>query len=311
MNTVFFNSNFTDEDRRKRLYEGEVFVFSPIPSSIKLCEFARELIQEAFAPLEPKEAEYKLSTQEYVAILARLKPKFVHHPAAKQFLRGILEELGCDPTKTYFDVPRLKSIPHAGHHSSGLTYAIHAHRDTWYSAPFCQQNWWLPIYDIGSASALAFHPRYWSQPVLNGSAKFNHYRWNKYARKAAADDPEKYLQDQPCPEEPIEIEPQLRLICPAGGILLFSGAQLHSAVPNTSGQTRFSIDFRTVHLDDVLAKVGALNIDSAATGTSLRDFLRGTDFSRIPDEIAGLYDTEPLTDGELIFKPQVPGDGLR
>jgi hypothetical protein len=306
MNTVFFNSTLTDEERRRRLYEGELFVFSPLASSLKLCEFARELIQEAFAPLDPREAEYKLPTQEYIAILARLKPTFVHHSKSKQLIQRMLEEMGAELDKTYFDVPRLKTIPHAGNHPSGLTYAIHPHRDTWYSAPFCQLNWWLPIYDIGSASALAFHPRYWSQPVRNGSSKFNHYRWNKYGRKAAADDPEKYLQDQPCPEEPVELEPQVRLICPAGGILLFSGAQLHSAVPNTSGQTRFSIDFRTVHIDDVKAKVGAPNIDSAATGTTLRDFLRGTDFAGIPDDIVALYDSEPVTDGELVFQPEIP-----
>jgi hypothetical protein len=306
MNTVFFNSTVGDEERRKRLYEGEVFVFSPLPSSLGLCQFARELIQEAFAPLEPREAEYKLPTEKYIAILSRLKPTFVHHPKCKQLIQGILEEMGADLDKTYFDVPRLKSIPHAGSHPSGLTFAIHPHRDMWYSAPFCQQNWWLPVYDIDSTSALAFHPRYWSQPVRNGSSRFNHYRWNKYARKSAADDPEKYTQEQPHPEEPLDLEPTVRLICPPGGILLFSGAQLHSAVPNTSGQTRFSIDFRTVHMDDVLAKAGAPNIDSAATGTSLRDFLRGTDFSRISDEIAGLYDSEPLVDGDLIFKPEMP-----
>jgi hypothetical protein len=31
---------------------------------------------------------------------------------------------------------------------------------------------------------------------------------------------------------------------------------VHSSVPNTSGLTRFSIDFRTVHVDDVVAKRG-------------------------------------------------------
>jgi hypothetical protein len=311
MSTVFFNSAVSDEERRRRLYGGDLFVFAPLPSSVALCKFTRELINEAFAPYDPQEAEYKLPTQEYIAILARLKPTFVHHTKSQQLIRRLLEDLGADLDKTYFDVPRLKTIPHAGNHPSGLTYAIHPHRDTWYSAPFCQQNWWLPVFDIGSASALAFHPRYWTQPVRNGSNKFNHYRWNKYARKAAADDPEKYNQEQPHPEEGIDLDTQLRLICPAGGILLFSGAQLHSAVPNTSGQTRFSIDFRTVHMDDVLAKAGAHNIDSAATGTTLRDFQRGTDFSRISDETAGLYDSEPLTDGELIFRPESPASVSR
>ena len=71
---------------------------------------------------------------------------------------------------------------------------------------------------------------------------------------------------------------------------------------------RCSIDFRTVHLDDVLGQIGAPNVDSAATGTSLRDFLHVTDFSRVPNEIAELYDTEPVADGELIFGPPPAGE---
>ena len=37
------------------------------------------------------------------------------------------------------------------------------------------------------------------------------------------------------------------VILPAPGeVLLFSGAQLHASIPNTSGRARFSVDFRTV-----------------------------------------------------------------
>lgn len=302
MHTIYFDSDMREKERRQYLYEGQLFVYSRRPSVLALCEFTRELIQEAFGSINPREAQHYLPAEQYVSILARLKPKFVHHPTSKQLLQNVLQDLGCDMEKTYFDVPRLKSVTHGGEQRSGLTLAIHPHRDTWYSAPFCQLNWWLPVYPIGMNSALAFHPRYWNEPVRNGSSKFNHYQWNKYARKAAADDFEEYTQNQPHPEESIEQDPQVRVICPVGGVILFSGAQLHSAVPNTSGKTRFSIDFRTVHLDDVVAKSGAPNVDSAATGTTLRDFMRGTDLARIPDDIITLYDDQPFQDGELIFQ---------
>jgi hypothetical protein len=95
---------------------------------------------------------------------------------------------------------------------------------------------------------------------------------------------------QPKPEEPIEAEPQIRVIVPVGGILIFSAAQMHSTVPNTSGRTRFSIDFRTVHLDDVVARAGAENIDSQCSGTTLRDFLRVADLAHIPENLVSLYD---------------------
>jgi hypothetical protein len=100
----------------------------------------------------------------------------------------------------------------------------------------------------------------------------------------------------------MELDPQIRVICPVGGVILFSAAQMHSSVPNTSGKTRFSIDFRTVHLDDAVAKQGASNIDSACTGTVMRDLLKGADLSsKISDEIISLYDDGTGDKGELVY----------
>jgi hypothetical protein len=110
-------------------------------------------------------------------------------------------------------------------------------------------------------------------------------------------------RDQPRPEEPVELYPQTRIVCKAGGIILFSGSQLHSTVPNTAGSARFSIDFRTVHMDDVTGKKGAPNIDSACTGTTLRDFMRAADLAQMPEESVLPYDQEPPGDGVLVFRP--------
>jgi hypothetical protein len=68
---------------------------------------------------------------------------------------------------------------------------------------------------------------------------------------------------------------------------------MHSSVPNTSGRTRFSIDFRTVNLDDVAARRGAPNVDSVCTGTTMGDYLRATDFAHVPEEYFSLYEVQP------------------
>jgi hypothetical protein len=303
MNTIFFDSNMSDEVRRQHLYNGQLFVFSPCPSSVALCEFAREMIEEAFGSLDPTTAQYNMSVEQYVAILAELKPKFIHHPKSKQFIQRILKELGCDLNKTYFDVPRMRTATSDGYLTSGIAYAFHPHRDTWYSAPPCQLNWWLPIYDIQPENAMAFHPRYWNHPVRNGSSRYNYYEWNKDSRRNAAKHIKTDTRDQPRPEEPLELDPQIRIVCRVGGIILFSGAQMHSTVPNSSGHTRFSIDFRTVHIDDVVSKRGAPNIDSACMGTTLRDFLGGPNLCRISEDIVLFYDDEPSTQGEFVFQP--------
>ena len=83
--------------------------------------------------------------------------------------------------------------------------------------------------------------------------------------------------------------------------MLFSAAQLHSTVPNTCGVTRYSIDFRTVHLDDVCSRNGAPNIDSACTGTTLRDYIRAADFAHLPEEAIALY--HDGTESEYVPSP--------
>jgi hypothetical protein len=136
--TVYFDSTTDDEERRKRLYNGALFVLPPSSSSLALCEFAREMIREAFGPLDPLKAQYSLPVEEYANILSRLKPKFIHHPNSKLFIQSILREHGCDLDRTYFDVPRMRTSTSDNYLTSGIAYAWHPHRDTWYSAPQCQ-----------------------------------------------------------------------------------------------------------------------------------------------------------------------------
>src|SRR6266576_704042 len=175
MTTIHFNSEFDDEVRRQHLYEGELFVFAPRPSSVALCQFADELIRDAFGNLSPEKAQYSLPVEEYAAILSRLKPQFIHHPKSKEFIRAILNDVGCDLNKTYFDVPRMRTSTSDGYLTTGIAYTWHPHRDTWYSAPQCQINWWMPIYGIEDNDGVAFHPYYWNHPVQNDSHRYNYY----------------------------------------------------------------------------------------------------------------------------------------
>lgn len=301
MNTVYVDSPADDLKRRNALYAGQLFVYSPRPSTEALCALGREMAEEAFAPHHPTVAQYHMPVEQYAAVLADLKPRFIHHPRAKQLIQALLADLGCDRDQTYFDVPRMRSATAEGYLTAGLAYAFHPHRDTWYSAPHCQLNWWLPMYEIQSDNALAFHPHYWDRPIKNGSSEYNYYKWNAESRRVAAEQIKTDTRKQPRPEEPMELNPQVRVICQPGGLIIFSAAQMHSTVPNTSSYTRFSIDFRTVHLDDVKARHGAPNIDSASTGTVLRDFLRVSDLSRIPDEFVSLYDDDTSREGVLVF----------
>jgi hypothetical protein len=302
MTTVFFDAAFSDEVRRQHVYAGELFAFSPRPSTLALRDFARELLEEAFAPRDPRQAQFDMPVEEFAAVLSELKPRFIHHPRSKVLLQGILRELGCDLSQTYFDVPKMRSMAHGDYLKAGIALAFDPHRDSWFASPLCQQNWWIPIYDIGPDDSMAFHPRYWTEPVRNGSNEYNQYEWNRTARTTASQQIKTDTRKIPRPEEPIELDPQVRLIPQPGGLILFSGAQLHSTVPNTAGRTRFSIDFRTVHLDDIINMRGAPNVDSAPTGTTLWELMRADDFSRMPENVIRLYDPDPPESG-LVFEP--------
>jgi hypothetical protein len=293
MHTIHVDSMLDDDARRERLYDGDLFVYSPRPSTKALVEFAAGMAEEAFGSLDPETAQYEMSVESYAALLADLKPRFIHHPESKRLIIEMLIDLGCDPEKVYFDVPRMRTSTAQGYLTTGIAYAFHPHRDTWYSAPFCQLNWWLPIYPITADNGLAFHPRYWYTPVKNGSGVYNYAEWNATSRKIAASQIGTDTRVQPKPEEEVELDPQIRPLCEPGGIILFSGAQLHSSVPNTSSKTRFSIDLRTVHVDDAAAGIGAPNIDSACTGTTMGDYLRCSDLGHLPDTLIAEYDTPP------------------
>jgi hypothetical protein len=288
--TVLSNPDITDDERRRCLYSGQVPVYPASSESLALVEHARSLIAEAFGTMDPQTAQYDMPVEDFAALLAELKPKFIHHPESKELIRALLASFGCDIEQTYFDVPRMRTSTSNDYLTSGISYAFHPHRDTWYSAPFSQLNWWMPIYPVLPENVMAFHPRYWGDPVRNGSRRYNYYDWTENSRPNAAQHITSDTREQPKPEEPVQLHPQVRVVPEVGGVMLFSGNQLHSTVPNTSGRTRFSIDFRTVNLDDVRSRREAPNFDSECSGTTLRDFLRAKDFERINEKIALDYE---------------------
>src|SRR5262245_4748667 len=104
MTTVFANAQVSDDARRAQLYGGQVFVYGATPASRALIEFTRQLIADAFGRRDPQTAQFDLPVEEFAALLADLKPRFIHHPRCKELLPALLEEFGCELEKTYFDV---------------------------------------------------------------------------------------------------------------------------------------------------------------------------------------------------------------
>ena len=289
MCAVHFDPDLADDPRREALFAGDLLVYSPGPAATALCRFARDLLEEAFHPLAPETAQHQLPVRDYARIAAELKPRFIHHPESKRLLRALLRERGCDALATHFDVPRLRSSTSHGYLTTGIAYAFHPHRDTWYSAPLCQINWLLPVFPITRDNGLAFHPRYFDRSVKNGSRRYDYDEWNRTSRFSAAEQIGVDRRIQPRPEEELDLSDELRIVGAPGSLVVFSAAQLHASVANFSGRTRYSIDFRTVHAGDVLSGRGAPNRDAECSGSSLGDFLRCGDLAHFPDETVARY----------------------
>ncbi|WP_018634711.1 hypothetical protein [Parafrankia elaeagni] len=304
MTAIFADAAMPDDRRRTLIYQGNIFVVAPNAATLALTEFARGLLEEVFSPHHPTRAQYEMPVERFVEIFGPVKPRFIHHPRTKDLVRDVVEQLGADLAETYIDVPRLRGVTSDGYLTAGAGYAFPLHRDVWWSAPLAQINWWLPIYDFEAESSMAFHPHYWEKGISNGSEEFNYYVYNATGRAQAAQHISRDTRKQPGPREPVQPDPQLRVVCPVGGIIGFSAAQMHSTVPNTSGRTRFSIDFRTVNVSDLREGRSAPNVDSYCEGTSLRDFRRGTDGAQVPGELVARYDSGEVPEGAvLVYEP--------
>ena len=159
----------------------------------------------------------------------------------------------------------------------------------------------MPIYAIEVGNVMVFHPRYFDEVVSNMSSGYNYYEWNTKYRAAASSNVSADTRPLPGPVQEVDISHPLVFVPPVGGLIEFSGQHLHSSVPNQTGRTRMSIDFRTVHIGDIEAGRGAANVDVACTGSSIRDFIRASDLAPMPERIVALFHDGTEDRGDLQY----------
>ncbi len=303
MVNVHIDPSFDDEERRRLIFAGDVVIYTNAPEVAEFAAFARGLVTDVMAPHEPTAVHASRSPEQLAEILIDFKPEFIHHPESIAHVRRITSALGASPDTLYADVPKLRTAFPAGGLSTGIAYAFQPHRDTWYGAPQQQINWWLPVWPAAANNVMEFYPRRFGNAVGNNSREYNYYQANVWRTRIKEFSGGKDVRVHPAPLQPLDDdEPRLCLVPPVGGIMLFSGDQLHATVPNTSDATRYSIDFRTVHLADVHSGRGAPGVDVACTGTALRDFHRLSDNAGFSEDDVAPYDTAGA-EGVKVFVP--------
>ena len=301
---VHIDPLFDDEERRRRLFVGDVIVYTHLPEIAEFAAFTRRLITAAFAPDEPTKVHARRGPAELADLLIEFKPRFIHHPDSMAHVRRITAALGAARQDTYADVPKLRTAFPAGGLATGIAYAFQPHRDTWYGAPPQQVNWWMPVWPAAENNVMEFYPRWFGKAIANSSGEYNYYQANAWRGHIKDFSGGQDSRVHPAPLRPLaDDEYRLCLVPPVGGIMLFSGDQLHASIPNTSSVTRYSIDFRTVHAADVHAGRGAPRADVACVGTALRDFHRLTDGAEFTEADVAPYDTEGA-EGVKVFVPR-------
>jgi len=275
---TIFNFGGSDDERRRLLFDGALLFSSATPATTALTQHAQELVQEAFGDIDPLHAQEQLEVECFIELVGPLKTRFTNGDTTKQLVRDYMVSLGMNLKDTYFDVPRLRIVPHSGYLTAGVSYAYKAHRDQWYGGPWQQLNYWMPVWPVTTENAMVMYPLRWDRPCENSSGDFDYDEWTNVHRPAATKQVTTDTRKHPLPLEELPTSEELRFAAESGDVLIFAGAQLHATAPNLSDSTRFSIDFRTVSLDDLEQGRGAPNIDSAAKGTTLIDYLRADDF---------------------------------
>jgi len=289
----------TPAELRQRIYDGNLVVLTRLQSLQEFVDYTREELTDLFKPHDPEHVHEFIDPPAMAKLLGAWKPRFIHADKSKKLVRAIIEEAGFPAEQTHYDLPKPRTSFPAGHLTTGVAFAFPWHRDTWYSAPAQQVNWWLPVFPVREDNAMSFDLAKFARPVPNSSDAFDYYE-NNAKRSTTATQVTKERQARP---GALDHHPDQELIVlPAPGeVLLFSGTQLHASIPNTSGRARFSVDFRTVHVADLLAGHGAPLVDVHCTGTAIRDFINVADESSFDEQLVQDLFGPPPEDAILVF----------
>jgi hypothetical protein len=299
MPAILTDPEIPAEELRQRLYSGDLVILTRLEALSEFVDYMRGELTDLFAPHDPEHVHEHIEPAEMAKILGSWKPRWIHAERSRDLVRAIITEAGFGAEYTHYDVPKPRTSFPMGHLTTGIAFAFPWHRDVWYSAPAQQINWWLPVFPVRETNAMSFDLSGFGRAVPNTSGGFDYYANNAH-RVNTAKSVGKETQSRP---GAVDHAAELEVIpLPAPGqVLLFSGAQLHTSIPNTSGLARYSVDFRTVDTRDLQSGRGARLADVYCTGTAIRDFVSVKDESAFDEEfVRSLYGAPP-EDAMLVF----------
>ena len=267
------------------LYRGEVFHLPANAASLALVDRARAELSGAVSaalgegvPFDVRQAHALLSPDAFFAAMGVVRRRIYLEPEGHELVRDVVASLGFDLASLAFDPARLRVIAHRGHENPAAAPVYTAHRDVWYGHPPSLVTWWLPLDDLAEEETFVFYPDSFARAVPNDSEVFDYAEWVRqgWSLKIGWQDPESSKKARyPGVVGAIEPGPAEGFSCRRGDVLLFSGGHFHGTRPQATGRTRYSLDFRTVDLDDARVGRGAPNVDDRSRGSALPDYVQG------------------------------------
>lgn len=263
---------------RERLYSGAVHQGNSTAASREAVQAALRVLETELGTKDVRMAHTHFTPDEFFRRIGNVRHKLFMEDEWHERVRQIASETGFDPSQIAFDPIRLRVISSGGHNNPRSRAVYYPHRDTWYSHPQGIITWWIPLHDLGADETFEIYPERFNTVVPNDSEVFDYDDWVRDGwelkigwQKKTSGETARYptVIGEPSRGPAQQVQSQ------AGDNLLFAGAHFHATRPLENGTTRYSLDFRVLHLGDHEAGRGAPNVDARCRGSALRDYVRG------------------------------------
>ncbi|MEH6446763.1 MAG: hypothetical protein V7784_22945 [Oceanospirillaceae bacterium] len=264
MQIIRLDQPIEDKQRAELLFAGHLLIYQQRQSMLELISLTKEILRQYLGELNPIHAQHELNKQTFLSLTGAAQHQFRHSSQARELFFKVLIECGVDTKKSYYDHFPLRIVPYSNQHHGAHRAAIGHHRDTWGSNIHSQQNWWAPIFDLTAQRTLAIYPDYWQNPLANTTATWD-FKAFLAQRNVTQTERSIAYPSAPTPTQEVNESTAVKVILEPGDVLNFASAHLHASVPNTSDATRFSVEMRTIHQDDLILQRQAPNVDNSAT----------------------------------------------
>ncbi len=257
MNRMFKNTlPPKDSDIRQSIYAGDIYILPPTDIRLRLCAVIHRMLVQVLSD-DVQTVHTRQDDRKTLENLSTVKGELETNTDYRLATKSILNELGMTVKDYALDVPRLRANIPMGHKNEEAEIAYATHRDTWYSNPKSQINFWMPIFDTTDKQSFAFYPDYFDKPVENNSAEFDYDSWIAHGHPTTHE----------------TLSNPISFAAPAGSLVMFSAAHLHQGLAHDENTIRYSIDFRTVHRGDFEKDIGAPDPDNDSAPHAFQDYL--------------------------------------